>query len=111
MNEFIENTVTTYSNPFISENGLNTFQKIVVSLKNKANAQGLSSTEHLLYNIIRDLPWNRGFSTPQQDHTEGFKQALSNLEYLLEYRAKDNLFKDFPTQALLTLKANIKDKK
>jgi len=101
------NTITqiTY-NEFIQHNSLELFKTTVVALKEKSKKEGLDATEHLLYNLVRGLKINRGFSTQKIEFTEGFKTAKNNLKYLLKYgAAKHSLLSTFSAQTLSAYQA------
>lgn len=55
-------TITQYKNQFINQFSLEVFHKSIVSIRAKAKTQGLTAYEHILYNILRGLPLDRGFS-------------------------------------------------
>ena len=80
------------NNQFIQTYGLEVFHKTIVAFRTKAKREGLTSAEHILYNIIRDLPLDRGFSpivnkvklANGQYPTQGFDGAKYNLKYKLK---------------------------
>ena len=91
----IVNTVTqkiAQPNQFILDNTLEIFQSVVVKLKIKAKKEGLTSTEHLFYNLVRGLPMTRGFSTLKEENTQGYLSAKRNLLYNLNYVSSYYLF-------------------
>lgn len=97
MNTITENKTTHTYNEFIQENSFEVFKEIVIILKEKAKNRGLNSYEHLLYNLIRCLEVNRGFSNLKGEKTEGYKLAIKNLKYNLKYTSdKDYLVKICP---------------
>lgn len=87
MNTITENKVAHTYNEFIQKNSLELFKEIVVGFKIKAKKEGLSSYEHLLYNLIRGLAPTRGFSNIKTEKTEGYNLVVKNLKYNLKYNA------------------------
>lgn len=87
MNTITENKVAHTYNEFIQKNSLELFKEIVIGFKIKAKKEGLSSYEHLLYNLIRGLVPTRGFSTVKIEKTEGYNLVLRDLKYNLKYNA------------------------
>lgn len=102
MNTITENTSATKQiyNTFIQDNSLELFKEIVVQIKMKSNKKGLSADEHLLYNLIRGLPLDRGFSTPKKEITFGFIKAKKDLKYLLKYHASKGYFEKMSPETI-----------
>lgn len=97
MNTITENKVAHTYNEFIRKNSLELFKEIVVGFKIKAKKEGLSSYEHLLYNLIRGLAPTRGFSNLKVERTEGYKTIANYLQYNIKYnRTKGYLEKISP---------------
>jgi hypothetical protein len=93
------NTQNTQALPevtFYQTVGDEQFTKTISQFKNKARHIGLTAQEHILYNIIRNLPTNRGFSlaTNAIKLANGyapdskFKFAKSNLFFVIQYNFK-----------------------
>lgn len=88
--------ITNYSNPFINTFSIDVFQNIIQLFRDKANKTGLTASEHILYNKVRNLPASRGFTaitnkvklTNGYDPQYGFKSAQSGLNYQLNYNFK-----------------------
>lgn len=60
-----ENTMQSLTStqlPILNHISLETFKEIIIKIKHKAHTSGLSSEEHILYNLIRNLPKDRGFT-------------------------------------------------
>lgn len=86
------NTITTFKNQFINQFSLESFHTAILAFRAKAKKEGLSSSEHILYNALRNLPLTRGF-TPitnkvklanGQHENYGFLSAKVNLKYNLK---------------------------
>lgn len=89
-------TITTieFKNQFINQFSLETFHQAIKTIRTKARSQGLCAHEHVLYNILRDLPLDRGFGLIKnpvklangQWETQGFDRAKGHLKYVFTTR-------------------------
>lgn len=93
----MNDTITQiYSNQFINDFGFDEFHKIIQTFRTKANKEGLTAAEHILYNAVRNLPLKRGFSPIKnkvklangQYEMEAFDRAFSSISYNLNYHFK-----------------------
>ena len=84
-------TTTRFNNPFTEEHGIEVFNQVIAAFRAKAKTTGLSAVEHILYNMVRNLPLNRGFTpiTNQVKLANGqypeqrFDIAKASLKYVL----------------------------
>lgn len=89
------NTIN-FTNPITDALGHEEFFNTIDVLRKKARTQGLNASEHILYNKVRNLPLNRGFTPASNanklangyDPLSGFKFALSSLNYMVNYNTK-----------------------
>lgn len=87
------NNVEQYTNPFINTYGIESFQKIIEAFRNKSKKTGLNAGEHILYNLVRNLPEDRGFTPIKnmvkiangQHEYQGFKFAKMHINSQLKY--------------------------
>lgn len=94
----ISNTTITFTNPITESLGYDAFFEIIESFRAKARTKGLTAAEHILYNKVRNLPLDRGFTETTNPiklangHApdSGFKFAKSRVSYSLAYD-KQNL--------------------
>lgn len=57
-----ETITQTFSNPFTQSFGVTEFLEVIAAFRAKARTTGLSATEHIIYNKLRNLPLDRGFT-------------------------------------------------
>lgn len=101
----METTITTFSNTFTTQYSHNDFFEIIALFKEKARTKGLNSYEHILYNKIRDLPLDRGFTviTNKVKLANGaiangaYKNALTMAKYVV--KNKPELLKELGINA------------
>lgn len=98
------NTITTFKNQFINQFSLESFKEAIIAFRAKARKEGLTSSEHILYNALRDLPLNRGFTPIKnkvklangQHENYGFLSAKAYLKYDLKNSSRvEKIFKNF----------------
>lgn len=90
-----QNTIN-FTNPITDALGYEEFFNTIEILRNKARTKGLTASEHILYNKVRNLPLSRGFTPAVNvnklangyDPLSGFKFAHSNLNYMFNYNNK-----------------------
>lgn len=87
----MNNTTISFTNSFTNQFGHQAFFDTVEAFREKARKNGLSASEHILYNKLRDLPLNRGFtpvSRPTKlsnghDPMAGYNNAIYTAKRLL----------------------------
>lgn len=57
-----ETITQTFSNPFTQFFSISQFLEVIAAFRAKAKTTGLSATEHIIYNKLRNLPLDRGFT-------------------------------------------------
>jgi hypothetical protein len=88
-------------NQFVHSHGYDVFVKSIMLFRAKANKSGLIASEHILYNKLRNLSENRGFTDVTNlikinngaEVNLSFKEAKKSLNYDLKYNK--NKFLEF----------------
>lgn len=92
----ISNTTITFTNPITDTLGYDAFFETIELFRAKARSKGLTAAEHILYNKVRNLPLDRGF-TPTTNAIKlanghapdsGFKFAKSHINHNMSYNMK-----------------------
>jgi hypothetical protein len=81
----------TINNNSVNELQMKKFNDIIISFKEKSNLTGLTSDEHILYNLVRGLPKDKGFTviTNKKELANGVRPDYGF--YLADYIIRSKL--------------------